>query len=195
MKYLKIYKAANQRHLYTYSACYSRHFGKKITIKKPPPNTRLTLYKICWFSLQCTYSFPESGSRKHFQGSGMRAIDSSQSLTPRIQKIMRFGTLFDKSKKISKRGFLALTKKINFSTLRIENFAKMTSPIDSPPKITYRYVQSSRFELFFHEQTWKNSRCTLFAYKITVSIVRFASISKSIFWWQNPFLTRFFFSI
>jgi hypothetical protein len=97
---------------------------------------------------QYTDSFPESGSRKHFQGSGMRAIDY-----PRVQKFMRFGTLFDKSKKISKRGFLALTKKINFSTLRIENFAKMTSPIDSPPKITYRYVQSSRFELFFHEKT------------------------------------------
>ena len=102
---------------------------------------------------QYTDSFPESGSRKHFQGSGMRAIDSSQSITPRVQKIRRFGTLFEKSKKISKRGFLALTKKINFSTLRIENFAKMTSPIDSPPKITYRYVQSSRFELFFHEKS------------------------------------------
>jgi len=192
LKYLKIYKAANQRHLYTYSACYSRHFGKKITIKKPPPNSRLTLYKICWFSLQCTDSFHESGSRKHFQGSGMRAIDSSQSITPEYKKLGDLVHFLKSRKKISKRGFLALTKKINFSTLRIENFAKMTSPIDSPPKITYRYVQSSRFELFFHVKTWKNSRCTLFAYKITVSIVRFAS--KSIFWWQNPFLTRFFFS-
>ena len=92
MKYLKIYKAANQRHLYTYSACYSRHFGKKITIKKPPPNTRLTLYKICWFSLQCTDSFSESGSRKHFQGSGMRAIDSPHKITPRgllVKKIWK----------------------------------------------------------------------------------------------------------
>ena len=78
--------------LYIYSACFSRHFGKKVTIKKPLPNTRLTLYKICWFSLQCTDSFPESGSKKHFQGSGMRAIDSPHKITPRgllVKKIWR----------------------------------------------------------------------------------------------------------
>jgi hypothetical protein len=102
---------------------------------------------------QYTDSFPESGSRKHFQGSGMRAIDSSQSITPEYKKLGDLVHFLKSRKKISKRGFLALTKKINFSTLRIENFAKMTSPIDSPPKITYRYVQSSRFELFFHVKT------------------------------------------
>jgi hypothetical protein len=72
---------------------------------------------------------------------------------PGVQKISLFGALFDNSKKFLKRSFLALTKKINFSTLRIENFAKITSPIDSPHKITYMHVHSSRFEMFFQEKT------------------------------------------
>ena len=55
---------------------------------------------------QYTDSFPESGSRKHFQGSGMRAIDY-----PRVQKIRRFGTLFEKSKKNFEEGFFSFDKK------------------------------------------------------------------------------------
>src|SRR3954465_15409465 len=39
--------------------------------------------KIFRFSLQYTDSFPESGSRKRFQGSGMRAIDSPHEITLR----------------------------------------------------------------------------------------------------------------
>src|SRR6202012_342360 len=35
------------------------------------------------FSLQYTDSFPESGSRKRFQGLGMRTIDSPHEITPR----------------------------------------------------------------------------------------------------------------
>jgi hypothetical protein len=52
---------------------------------------------------QYTDSFPESGSRKHFQGSGMRAIDSSQSITPEYKKL---GDLvhFLKSRKKFRRG-------------------------------------------------------------------------------------------
>jgi hypothetical protein len=36
------------------------------------------------FSLQYTHLFPESGSRKHFQDSRMRAIDSRMKLPPEI---------------------------------------------------------------------------------------------------------------
>ena len=40
-------------------------------------------FDIFRFSLQYTNFFPESGSRKHFQDSGMRAIDFPHEITPR----------------------------------------------------------------------------------------------------------------
>jgi hypothetical protein len=76
----------------------------------------------------------------HFHDSAMLKIDFPPRKThmqPLFCDLTRFGALFKNSKKNLKRGFLAMTKKINFSTLRSENFAKIASPIDSPPKITY----------------------------------------------------------
>src|SRR3569833_814013 len=38
--------------------------------------------------------FPESGSRKRFQGSGMRAIDSPHKITPRRSLVNKISTRF-----------------------------------------------------------------------------------------------------
>ena len=58
--------------------------------------------KIFRFSLQYTDSFPESGSRKRFQGLRMRAIDSPHKITPK-------GSLVKKIKKIFFRKNLHVT--------------------------------------------------------------------------------------
>jgi hypothetical protein len=99
-----------------------------------------------FFTLQ-KYLFVRSKSKNSF------IFEFLMPKNPGVQKISLFGALFDNSKNFLKRGFLALTTKINFSTLRIENFVKITSPIDSPHKITYMHVHSSRFEMFFQEKT------------------------------------------
>ena len=69
--------------MYKYSAYYSRHFCKKISAKKLVLTLPKSLTKLYPKPLKNTDSFPESGSRKHFQDSGMRAIDSPHKITPR----------------------------------------------------------------------------------------------------------------
>jgi len=72
-----------------------------------------------------------------------------------------------------------LGEKINFSGVRSENFFKIIPPFDSSQKITYMYVQSSCFELFFHDFFELEHERTLFGHFSIYNPGRLVPFSKA----------------